>query len=190
MIEREPSPAAYARVALGGAFLGVVTSGGIVVERLSSGSPNVAVVVKRAIISVAAILLLALVQRHVPLSAPVASTELFGAAAGVALVHVTLRAGLIDRPYWLSERPPQLVNDAVAVLSLLVIVWACTRRLNLRLLVVALFVLTLYRITGPSWHLDAPPLAFALSVQDIVIGQLVAAALALPLYRQMTKHSD
>ncbi len=72
-------------------------------------------------------------------------------------------------PYWLAERPPQLVNDGVAALSTLLLVWACARRLDLRFLVGALVVVTAYRRTAWLWHLDLPPHGFVLRVQDIVI---------------------
>ena len=75
----------------------------------------------------------------------------------------------------------------MAVLATLTVVWACARGLDLRLLVVALLVMATYRATGRFWHLDAAPRGFLVSVQDLVIAQLVCAAVALPLYRWMTR---
>jgi len=177
---------ALASVFVAGTGLGLVTSAGIVEERLSAGSPAVAVVVN-ALVSGSAILVLALVQRRVHLSSLIVAWQLLGAVVGVLLVHLAVRAGAVPTPYWLAERPPQLVNDTVAVLSTLLLVWACAQRLDLRVLLTALLLVTGYRVTAGLWHLDLPPHGFALRVQDIVIAQFVAAALALPLYRHVTR---
>jgi hypothetical protein len=186
MPRRPISSTALAYLFVAGTALGLVTSVGIVEERLSAGSPTIALVVN-ALVSGSALLVLALVQRRRPLSVEVITSELLGAATGVLLVHAAVRGGLVSAPYWLAERPPQLVNDVVAVLSTLLLVWACARRVDLRFLVGALLVVTAYRATAGLWHLDLPPRPFALRVQDIVIMQFVAAALALPLYRHTTR---
>jgi hypothetical protein len=173
-----------------GAALGGVTSGGIVEERITSGSPGVAFVAN-ALITFTAILVVALVQRRAPWRKTVVLPQAFGAVCGIALVHVALRLGVFAAPSWLSERPPQLVNDAVAVFSTLALVWACARRLDLRLLVGALLAVTAYRMTSCFWHLDVAPHGFLFRVQDLVIAQVLAVALALPVYRGMTRqHAD
>ena len=183
------SSAASLTLFIAGAVLAVVTSGGIVEERLSSGSLSVAVVAN-AVVTFVAILVLAFVERRTPLSTRVVIPQILGAACGIVLVHLTLRAGVLAVPSWLSERPPQLVNDAVAVFSTLAVVWACARRLDLRLLVGSLLVVTAYRATAHCWHLDVAPHGFQLRVQDFVLAQFVAAALALPVYRGMTRYAD
>jgi hypothetical protein len=169
-----------------GALLAGVASGGIVEERVSSGNPAVALVAN-AFVTFVAILVLALVQRRVSLSVAVVLPQAAGALCGIAFVHLALRLGFVAAPPWLSERPPQLVNDAVAVFSTLAVVWACASRLDARLLAAALLALTAYRVTSQHWHLDLAPHGFLLSVQDLVIAQVVAVALALPVYRGMTR---
>lgn len=180
------SSTALASVFVAGTGLGLVTSAGMVEERLSTGSTGVALGVD-AIVTGAAILVLALVQRRFPFSSHVVGAQLLGAALGISLVHLAMGAGIVPKPYWLAERPRQLVNDTVAVLSTLLLVWACARRLDLRFFVGALLVVTAYRSTAGFWHLDVPPHGFALRVQDIVIAQFVAVALVLPFYREMTR---
>jgi hypothetical protein len=180
------SPTTVASAFVAGTALGLVTSGGIVEERLSTGNPIVALAVNAAV-SGAAILLLALFQRRLPLSPALFVSQTLGAAISVLLVHVAVRSGFVVAPYWLAERPPQLVNDAVAVVSTLLLVWACARRFDLRFLIGALALVTAYRVTSRFWHLDLPPHPFALRVQDIVLLQFTAAAIALPLYRQATR---
>jgi hypothetical protein len=176
-------------VFVAGAVFAMVTSTGIVEERLSSGSPNVSLVVN-ACVTFAAIVVLGLVQRRAPLSTRIILPQAIGAVCGIGVVHLALWAGILAAPSWLSERPPQLVNDAVAVFSTLALVWACASRLNLPLLVGALLLLTAYKITARFWHLDASPHGFLFRVQDLVLAQVVAAALALPIYRTMTRHAD
>ena len=183
---RPRSSAASFAAFMAGAVFAVVTSIGLVEERSSSGSPRVALVAN-AFVTFGAILILGLVQRRVAVSGRAIWAQAFGAACGIGLVHLALRMGLVPAPSWLSERPAQFMNDAVAVFATLTIVWACARRLDLRLLVGALLVVTAYRVTAPLWHMDAAPHGFLFRVQDLVLAQFVAAALALPLYRQMTR---
>jgi hypothetical protein len=172
-----------------GAALAVVTCGGILEERVSSGDPDVGLVVN-VFVTLASVLLLGLLQRGTPIATPrVLVPQGIGAAFGIVAVHLALRLGLVSAPSWLCERPPQLVNDAVALFSTLAVVWACARGLSLRLLVAALLVLTLYRATGRFWHLDAAPHGFVVTVQDFVLAQFAAAALALVVYRKMTRQA-
>ena len=166
----------------------MVTSGGLVEARSSSGDLNVAVWAN-LFVTLAAILVLGLVGKCEPSSRRIILPQALGAVCGIVLVHLALRAGVVAAPSWLSERPPQLVNDVVAVFSTLAIVWACACRLELRLLVASLLVVTAYRATAHLWHIDVAPHGFALRVQDIVIAQFVAAALALPLFRGMTRRA-
>lgn len=185
--------AAHVRISFGcllffgaGLVLATVTCGGIVEERLSSGSPGVAVAAN-AVVTFGAILALGLVQRGAPFSNRAAVPQALGAACGIVTVHLALRTGLIRAAPWMSERPAQFVNDAVAVYSTLVVVWACARGLSLSLLVGALVALTAYRITGQYWHLDVPPHGFLITVQDFVVAQFVAGVVGLTIYRQLTR---
>jgi hypothetical protein len=174
---------------LAGAVLGTVTSGGIVLERLSGGDLRVGVAVN-AFVTLLSILTLGLLKRAAPLGSRVLVPEIVGAWLGILGIHLALRFGWITGAPWLSERPLQLVNDGVAVFTTLAVAWACARRLDLRILVAALVALSLYRVTGRFWHLDARPNGFLVTVQDLVLAQCAAAALALPIYRQMTLHVE
>jgi len=173
---------------IGGAALALVTSGSLVEERLSRGSGGVAMIAN-AFVTLAAVALVSFVRERTP-SAQVLVPQAVGAAVGVAAVHLVLRAELLPTPSWLSERPAQLMNDAVAVFSVLLVAWACARRLDLRLLVGALLAVTAYRMTGRHWHLDDAPLGFRFRVQDLVCAQLAATAFALALYREMTRRAS
>jgi hypothetical protein len=186
MTPRPLSSPALASLFVAGAVLGLVVSAGIIEERLSTGSPAVALVVN-AIVSASALLVLAFVQRGRRLTSEVVVTELLGVVTGMVLIHLAVRGGLVRAPYWFAERPLQLVNDVVAAFSTLLLVWACARELDLRFLVAALVLVTAYRATSGLWHLDLPPRPFSLKVQDLVIMQFVGAALALPLYRHTTR---
>jgi hypothetical protein len=189
MVTSARRSAASLTVFAAGFAFAAVTSGGIVEERLSSGSLNVALGVN-AVVTFAATLVLALIQRRAPLSLSLIVPQVLGAACGIVCVHLALRAGVLAAPSWLSERPAQFVNDAVAVFATLAVVWACAYGLDLRLLVGAMLVVTAYRVTAHCWHLDLPPQGFQFRVQDFVIAQFVGAALALPVYRAMTRHGD
>jgi len=118
-----------------------------------------------------------------PRALTVLAPQLCGAVVGVLLVHALLRREALGVVPWLSERPAQLVNDAAAVAGFLALVWAAAGGLDARLLVIAFTGVTLYRVTSPMWHLDRAPGGFHTSVQDLVVAQLVAAALALGLFR-------
>ena len=171
------------------AVFALMTSICIVEERLSSGSPTVALV-GNGVVTFGAIFVLALTNRGEPLLARTIAPQVLGAVCGIALVHLALRLGIVAAPSWLSERPAQFVNDAVAVGATLAVVWACARRFDLRLLLGALLLVTAYRVTSRSWHLDHAPHGFFLGVQDLVIAQFIAAVLALTVYRGMTGAAD
>jgi hypothetical protein len=181
MSRSNPYPAVIAFV--GGTAFAVLASGGIVEERLSTGRAGVGVVVN-AFIMLASILMLGAVRTR--RSTSVFVLQAVGAFLGVAVVHLALRMGWLAAPVWLAERPAQVVNDIVAVAATLAVVWACAGELDVRLLVLALATLTLYKMTGRFWHLDAPPGGFAITVQNLVLAQVAATALSLPIYRHMT----
>jgi len=162
-------------------LLATLVSGGILEERLSGGSANVGIVVN-ALMTVMAILTLGLIERGGVRSVRVLVLQVVGAAVGIAAVHLALRFGWIPGAAWLVERPAQLMNDVVAVAATLAVAWACARGLSSRILLAALVLLTAYRATARLWHLDAPPSAFHVTVQDLVVAQLVAVALALGIY--------
>lgn len=171
-----------------GVLLALVTCGGIVEERLSSGDPRVALVAN-LFITLASVLVFGMAQRRTSPTARTVVPQALGAACAIAAVHVALRAGIVAAPAWLSERPAELVNDVVAVFATLAVVWSCARGLSLPLFVTALVVLTAYRATGRFWHLDAAPHGFVVTVQDCVLAQVIAAAIALLAYRAMTERA-
>jgi hypothetical protein len=166
-----------------GAGLAIVTSAGIVGERLSSGSLRAALA-SNALMTGTAIVVLAAVRGKPDSSARRSLWPLaIGGAIGIVAVHAALRLGFVAIPPWMSERPAQLVNDAVAVLALLLVVRASARGFDPAGLAFALGLLTVYRLTGATWHLDVSPRTFAVSVQTAVVAHVVAAALALPVFR-------
>jgi hypothetical protein len=169
---------------LAGAVFGAITSAGILEERLSAGSATVGMIVN-AFMTFLSLLALGMIERRRS-SARVLLLQLLGATVGIASVHLALRSGWIAVPVWLAERPAQFVNDGVAVFGTLALVWACARRFDLRVLLLALVIVTVYRASGRFWHLDVAPGGFSVSVQDLILAQFGAVALALPLYRRMT----
>jgi hypothetical protein len=109
--------------------------------------------------------------------------QALGAVVGIVVVHLLLRREALGALPWLSERPAQFVNDAVAVAGFLALVWAVTDGLDAKLLFLAFAGVTLYRVTAPLWHLDHAPGGFQTSVQELVVAQFVGAALAVGLFR-------
>jgi hypothetical protein len=178
------TPRQAAAAFLAGAVFGAITSGGILEERLSAGNPTVGMIVN-AFMTFLSLLALGMVERRRS-SGGVLLLQLLGAIVGIASVHMALRAGWIAAPSWLTERPAQFVNDGVAVFGTLAVVWACARRFDVRVLLLALFIVTAYRVSGRFWHVDVAPGGFSVSVQDLILAQFGAVALALPLYRRMT----
>jgi hypothetical protein len=184
----------------GGLLVALATSAGIAGERITEGDFGVALAANAAG-TIVAILALVLTMR--PLLAFLAEVpageederlyrvgrgalvvaQVLGAAAGIGLVHLVLRREVVGAMPWLSERPAQLVNDVVAVSGLLALVWASANRLDTRVLVIALLVMTAYRATASAWHLDHAPHGFQTTIQELVVAQFVAAALGLVVFR-------
>lgn len=162
----------------------LVACGGIAAERLSRGDVEIAFL---------AHLLLTVVALAVMMTEPSTSSaqrglarigaQFIGAVAGIVVAHALLKPFVTGLP-WLSERPAQFVNDAVAVFASLAIVWAASRRPpRTAVLVAALVLVTLYRATGTFWHLDAA--RFAWSVQNFVTGEVAGLALGVAAFRFM-----
>ncbi len=162
-----------------GLLLAVVASGGIVGERVVLGRVTVGIVA-----TAAATLAVMLVAGSATRRAP-RGPQVLGAVTGIVLVHVLLRHGALGTFPWLSEAPPQLVNDAVAVSGLLALTWACAGELDPGMLLAALVLATLYRATAPMWHVDRVPGALPATVQQFVVAQLVAVAFAVGVYRAL-----
>jgi hypothetical protein len=200
-VRAEPTPSppasrgAATATSLGiGLLLGLTASGGIAGERVTRGMLSVGMIA--SVSATLAALVAAVVTTRYTLRACAASggddglqpfalvvLQGLGAVAGIALVHLVLRREAMAALPWLSERPPQFVNDIVAVFGLLALVWACARGLDPRLLVLALAGVTLYRLTSSMWHVDHAADGFAFTVQELVVAQLVAVAIGLGVFR-------
>lgn len=197
-------------VALGscsGLLLGLAVSGGIAGERLTLGAAAMGTLAN-ALATVAALVAATIATRRTQVAwvelpgSPedgaatfgrlhplvVLLPQLVGAIVGVVVVHALLREGALGRAPWLSERPAQFVNDGVAVFGLLALAWACAADLDARVLFAALLVLTAYCLTAARWHLDHAATGFRTTVQQFVIAQFVAAAIAMTLARGLRVH--
>jgi hypothetical protein len=184
-----------------GLLLSLTTSGGIAEERVTCGAFDVALVANAAATLAAFLAVVPTMRRMLVSFAELRDNDevparvfrlhplvllvpqLLGAGAGIVVVHLWLRHEALSALPWLSERPAQFVNDIVAVSGLLALVWATATGLDARLLVLAFVGVTLYRLTSPMWHLDRAPNGFQSSVQELVVAQFVAAAVALGLVR-------
>lgn len=166
-----------------GLLLALTTSGGILGERISGGDLRVAVAVNALVTVVSVVVLLVTLKRQLArTSVALPAAQVAGAALGIALVHLLVRYRLSADLPWLAEGPAQLVNDATAAAATLVLVWACARRLDVRVLLGAFVLVTAYRFTAGRWHLDHAPGGFVLTVQQLVVFQFGASALGLLLF--------
>lgn len=192
---------------LAGGLVAVAASGGILWERLSFGDPIVAFIAGGALLF-SAFLLLLLTQRcrafafKSPgggfrpnlLFSPAwidghrvyrlrgslfLAAQLAGALAGLVGTCTASRLGPLANTRWLFSSPTLLVNDVVADGCVLLLVWGLVRDLDTRLLVVALVVMTGYRLTAGMWHVIGAPHTFVVTVQQAVLVQFVVIALAL-----------
>jgi hypothetical protein len=182
-----------------GLLVALATSAGIAGERITEGDPGVALAVNAIATSVAIVVLVFTMRpllaflandstadpdrSHKLHPAVLVLPQVFGAVIGIAVVHVALHREVIGLLPWLSERPAQFVNDIVAVAGLLALVWATANRLDTRLFVAALLVMTAYRATSPAWHLDQSPHGFQTTIQQLILAQFAAAAFGLLVFR-------
>ena len=166
-----------------GLLLALAASGGIAGERVTLGRLAFGLAANAAATFAVIVVASATMRRR--RSLPVLIAQVLGAVVGVAVVHVLLRREAMGAAPWLSERPAQLVNDAVAVSCLLALAWASAKNLDLRLLVLAFLVVTVYQLTASTWHLDRAPGGFQATVQQLVVAQLVGAAIALAVWRSL-----
>jgi hypothetical protein len=80
-----------------------------------------------------------------------------------------------------------LVNDAVAVLGVFAAIWAfATRRVGIALLVTLFALLLCYGVTQARWHVDHAPFAFETTIQELVVGQVLAVATGLFAFRRFS----
>lgn len=172
---------------LGAGFLvAIATSGGLVGERLSEGDLRVAVVMNALITSVSVFALFLTARWDGARPGQFFFRQALGALLGIGLVHLVLRGSLLGAP-WLSERPAQLVNDLVAVFGALVLVWAASRRVDARVLLVGVGLVSAYRASASHWHLDQAPHGFVLTIQQLVVMQLFGVALAMIVFRAVSR---
>lgn len=159
-----------------------VTSGAIASERLSEGNVRVAAFANVFAVLGAILVSMCAVTKPGFLTAKVVLAQVLGAFFGIFVVHRLLGVYVLDRLPWLSwmeERPPQLVNDAVAALGVLLLVWAFAERMFVRGVVAGLALVAVYRRTAEMWHLDRAPHGFELTVQQLVAAQFVSVAVAI-----------
>jgi hypothetical protein len=171
-----------------GVALALVASGGVVAQRLSRGDVRAAVAAQ-ALVTIAAILVFQAQIRR--LVSELFSTraclvaQVVGAACGIVIAHSALHATRYGALPWLSERPAQFVNDAVAVFAPMAVIWASARRPpSTMILAVTLGLVTAYRMTAFLWHLDDA--TFALPIQDLVAREFAGSALGITVFRALT----
>lgn len=192
---------------LSGLLVAVISSAGILAERVARGDARV-VMAATATAAVAAVLVLATTFRpfltppseadDVPTARParwpsrVMGAQALGALLGVAIVHLALRGSSLRACGWLCEQPRQLVNDLAAVFGALALVWGCVRRpVGPFASFAGVAIAALYALTSPQWHLDgwsAEALhgAFSsISVQMAVLAQIACTAVGVGLFHRL-----
>jgi len=187
-----------------GLSLALLISSGLIAERLRAGNMNSALLID-VVVLFASLVVMTLVSR--PLSIRFAAIsangeiegvvrmrlavlllpQAAGALGGVALAHAVLRHSGVSALGWMCECPPQLVNDAVAVLGVFAAIWAfATRRVGMTLLVIMFALLLGYGATQAHWHVDHAPFAFDTTIQELVVGQVLAVATGLLAFRRFS----
>lgn len=189
---------------LSGLLLAVISSAGILAERMAQGDARV-VMIADAAAAVAAVAVLATTFRRfvarrsvadhglVPSSpARVMGAQAVGALLGVAIVHLVLRGSSLVACGWLCEQPRQLVNDLAAVFGALALVWGCARRpVGAFASLAAVAIAALYAFTSPRWHLDAWGADIlhgsfrSISVQIAVLAQLACTAVGTAVFYRL-----
>ena len=188
--------------ALSGLLLGVIVSGGILSERLTLGAlPWGSLAAGLATVSAIIVARVALRRRQIlwleagleggtePLlvwqlrPVVVLFAQAIGAGIGIVIIHATLRFGPFPAPGWLSEAPAQFVNDGVCTFGLLALAWAWARNLDVIPLVLILALLASYLASASHWHVDQPPAAYQMTVQQYVVVQCLGSAFALAFVR-------
>lgn len=166
-----------------GFVLAMASSGSLALDRaVGHGSARFAFASTVAVAGVSALALM-IGFRSRPLgSAIVLVPQLAGAVAGVVVTHVLLVC-LTTSP-GLTETPRQFMNDAVAAFAIIAVIHACgAGALNFAPLIVSLFVVTVYSATAGQWHVDHPPRAFEIGVQELVLTQVTSVSIALIFLR-------
>ncbi len=171
-----------------GVALAMVACGGLCAARISQG--NLWVAISAHLFATVAVVAIVYKQGRFVASSKQATAarvaaQIAGASFGIVLAHSLLRSSSLGAIPWLSERPAQFVNDAVAVFAPLAIVWASSRRPpSTAVLVATLLLVTAYRLTGTMWHVDTAH--FSYTVQDLVTGEFAGSALGISAFRLLT----
>lgn len=185
-----------------GLLLATFTSAGIAGERVSAGSERVALAANAAA-TLGSIMVLILTARalstglassgHQHARSPswvVAILQIAGAGLGVALVHLALRGIGHGSSRELVERPAQFVNDAVAVLAILCVVWgAASQPVDLVRVLVGASMVLFYVATAQRWHVDS--IRFhGTTVQQLVGLEFTGVAIGLAVYRSFARRDS
>jgi hypothetical protein len=187
-----------------GLILALLVSAGLIAERLCAGSFDSALLIN-VLVLCASVIVMTLTSRPRALRFValtdggrvdgVVRTRLtlqllpqaVGALGGIVLAHAALRHSGASALAWMCECPPQLVNDAVAVLGVFAAIWAfATRRVGIALLVTLFALLLCYGVTQTRWHVDHAPFAFETTIQELVVGQVLAVATGLFAFRRFS----
>ncbi len=178
-----------------GLLLATFPSAGIAGERVSAGSLGVALVANAAA-TLAALVVLGITARvrssgdAQSRSGLVVALQVVGAAVGVAVVHLALRNIGTGASAELVERPAQFMNDGVAVLAILCVVWGATSEpVALARVVAGSAIVLLYVGTASRWHLD--PIQFrGATVQQLVGLEFTGAAIGIAVFRSLARRDS
>ncbi len=173
-----------------GVGVAVAVSAGLAAERLTLGSTTAALMAN-ALSTLAAVVVFAIAARAQGFATRslVVVPQISGVLFGTLAVHAWLMTAASPSHPWLSEGPRQLVNDFVASYSILLMAWAGVRRkATLGIFAVAI-LLAAYRATTSLWHLDTV-LFHAVSVQQLVFTETLAAAVAIVIFRIVSTSDD
>lgn len=175
---------------LSGAGVAVAVSSGLAAERLTLGSESAALVAN-ALSTIAAVLVFVLAVRsqRFAVRSLVVIPQVAGVLFGTLAVHAWMIAIPVGSHPWLTEGPRQLVNDFVASYSIVLMAWACARRSATAGILTVAVLLAAYRATTSLWHLDAV-LFHAVSVQQLVFAETLAAAMAIVIFRVVSTPSS
>lgn len=183
----EPLDAEFSRAAFLTSFcFALVSSGSLLCVRLAEGHPAFSWLCSLAVTAGALLVVVAAKTsgvrtavrvRRAPL---VWRAHLWGAALAIALVHLAIL--IAPAGGHLTERPAQVVNDAVLIVATLGLVWSFVFRPQLVRSVLPLLsfgVLGGYAASMGSWHVDPFP---GLQVQHFVVRQVFSTSAALLVF--------
>ncbi|MFT3709255.1 MAG: hypothetical protein QM817_16570 [Archangium sp.] len=158
-------------------FFALLASGSVVCARLSEANTPFAVLASVAV-TVGAVMLV--VTGRSPRAPVIITAHVSGAIVALLAVHLAIALFLAGEP--LIERPAQLMNDAVLVLTTLGFVWSFVTRhrvMRVVLPIASCALLGAYAASMVRWHLDPFP---GLRVQHFVVGQVVSTSIALLVF--------